>query len=116
MFYQEVSRVETDGCRKPLALRSFRHRVRSAEESTKPMRNLFFTRDDDGRHAHWWAIVGFLALDYACTIGLCEEFWKLFTGGFSPLVALYAFFLATLIAIRVLAEAFLDPYAVARHG
>ncbi len=80
------------------------------------MRNLFFTRDEDGRHAHWWAILSFIVLDYAGTIGLCEWFWKLFTGGLSPLVGLYALFLATLILIRVMAGAFFDPYVVARQG
>ena len=80
------------------------------------MRNLFFTRDQNGRHTHWGAILGFIVLDYAGTIGLCEVFWKLFAGGYSPLIGLYAFFLATLILIRVILTAFFDPYTLGRVG
>ncbi len=74
------------------------------------MRNLFITFSDGTRRVQWPAMIGFVIVTYLGTIAAAEIFWKLFTGGYSPLMALFALFTATLIVIRVIGTSLADPF------
>ena len=74
------------------------------------MRNLFINFENGVRRANWPAIIGFSIATFMSTIAAAETFWKLFTGGFSALIALYAFFTATLIVIRAIGASMADPF------
>ena len=76
------------------------------------MRNLFITFTDGTRQVQWPAMIGFVVVTYFGMITAAEIFWKLFTGGFSPLMALFALFTATLVVIRVIGTSLADPFIV----
>ena len=74
------------------------------------MRNLFFVNVNDGpRRVNWSTTIGFVVVLYAAVIGAAEVFWKMFAGGYSTLIGLYALFTATLILVRVIGSVFVDP-------
>ena len=74
------------------------------------MRNLFITFSDGTRRVQWPVMMGFVIATYLGTIAAAETFWKLFTGGYSPLMGLFALFTATLIVIRVIGTSLADPF------
>ncbi len=74
------------------------------------MRNLFTSFNEGTRRVHWPATTGLVLFAYAGTIAAAEVFWRLFTGGYSTLVGLYAFFTATLIVVRLIGSIFADPF------
>lgn len=71
---------------------------------------LHYIRVKDGkRQVLWLALAVFVLTVYAVVIVSAELFWYFFTGGFSPLVGLYALVAATLTVIRLVGGAFADP-------
>ena len=80
------------------------------------MRNLFISVTDGSRRIHWPTITAVVISVYASMIVSAEVFWKLFTGGYSTLIGLYAFFTATLIVVRVIGGSFADPYVHTESG
>ena len=80
------------------------------------MRNLFITFSDGTRRVQWPVMMGFVIATYLGTIAAAETFWKLFTGGYSTLIGLYALFTATLIVVRVISGVFYDPFVPTETG
>ena len=80
------------------------------------MRNLFTTVNEGTRRIHWPTTLGFVVFVYAGAIASAEVFWKLFTGGYSTLIGLYALFTATLIVVRVIGTIVADPFAPTESG
>jgi len=68
---------------------------------------------DHKRRVHWTALLGFVLLAYAGVIGAAELFWRLFTGGFSPLVGGFALVAATLFVVRTVGACLFAPEAFA---
>lgn len=80
------------------------------------MRNLFVKFDEGTRRVNWLTTSWFVLVIYAVTIAAAEVFWKLFTGGYSTLIGLYALFTATLIVVRVLGSILADPFIPNENG
>jgi hypothetical protein len=57
----------------------------------------------------WSALFVFVATAFSVVIGSAEAFWYLLTGGFSPLIGLYALVIATLLVIRVVGASLVGP-------
>lgn len=79
------------------------------------MRLHYVTRDNK-RKVHWTALLAFVLLAYAGVIGAAELFWRLLTGGFSPLVGGFALVAATLFAVRTVGACLFapEPFATTR--
>lgn len=74
-------------------------------------------RKDGGRGAVNWSVVTFVTLAvHLLVIGGVEVFWKLFTGGFSPLIGLFGLVGAWLILVRVLGEGLFLPADLIPHA
>jgi hypothetical protein len=57
----------------------------------------------------WVLLTAVAALMHLTVIGGVEVFWRLFTGGFSPLMGGFALVLTWVILVRVFGEVFFDP-------
>jgi hypothetical protein len=74
---------------------------------------LTLVRIRDGKRRILWPLFTlFVLATYGGVIGAAEVFWKLFSGGVSPLVGLFAMFLATLIVVRAVGQSFSLPVHV----
>jgi hypothetical protein len=74
-------------------------------------------RVQEGKKRFTWAALAlFVPTAYLVVIGAAELFWYLFTGGFSPLIGLYALFAATLLVVRTVGEMLSAPAPRVRTG
>jgi len=80
------------------------------------MRNLFVSINNGTKRVNWSTLLGFVIALYVAVIGAAELFWRLFAGGYSALIALYALFTATLILVRVVGSVFADPIITDQNG
>lgn len=74
----------------------------------------FITIKDGKRRVHWPLLTAFVALTYVLVIAAAEEFWVFLTGGYSPLIGLYALVVATLVVIRVVGASLVKPMNLLR--
>lgn len=71
---------------------------------------LTFVRIENGKRRMIWPMfLLYVATCFTTVIGASELFWKMFSGGYSPLIGLFAFYLATMIVLLALGEAFALP-------
>ena len=73
------------------------------------MRLHYVDRKNGKKRVNWPALVAFVPGAYALVIGAAEVFWYGLTGGFSPLIGLFALVAATLVVIRVVGTSLSTP-------